>query len=1297
MADQSTSIKNAEPVSVDTLNTRGDQHLEIIKAATPPALLNMSKHNHATLKSFTPALPDWLRTASQEQRAEARRLVEASVTAHTALSEAMAGVTELGEFAEPLLKKKISDVFGLELDVNGTRVRLTESQGFLARKSRYLSLLEAALHNFGRSERFLDSETYVYRVDSVSSKIALDVERFAKLCRELDIGKQYQAHIKNSLKWDDAAAQDKLREVFVSCKKAALKASTYIALRKGDIELKHQRAILQIISGSKTVRVDGKPVWCRGLSFMRMPLHGCIVFEMADPNNDNILEVALDKLWPTVDGQSNVDFIAYIPDDPDHPVKHYATVAEFKARLISQFVQKKAGDSPGAPTVYQRFFSRFVRHKDRAKYFYSFTEQVPTPAQEARRHIHYIERRQKEAPDFLLQFRVLDPSGEPWQQHFDIWTMLYQEFRNGLLRDARSQAVSTEDADANERRVLIADLLDSGLTALNLLSFAVPPLGAVMLGVAAVQLMYEVVEGLDDLSMGDKEAGWQHITDVLQNIRAGAETAPVFALVHPDFIPIELTNGGKRLWKPDLGPYRSEVSLEGIEPNSRGQYPIADRHYVKVDGDLFETRLDPLTGQWRVAHPTNAAAYQPVLEESSRGVWRHTLGKHVSGAALETSATDTPHAMRDKDPFGESMTRSEDPFDPSSATFEGLSNITYARYATQESVIAGLSPVKGIYRSLDGQRFYIRNVDESGTTAVYRIRDSFNLTADTVDVNVVDPGNDAYSPLWLWRAGPDQWQPLSLKGGASERRLIKTADVRDWNRLPAQSRQKITLNSFARERGLFLKTLERYVLADGTITAEGADFLASGNGSKNKVTAAHLSEWERLSARQRHELTREGFANRHRLDTESFMKHVKQDGTLDLAGKALAGKRFNRITEEHLQDWYTLSQLPDNDVAMMDYVERNNLNPLLWERYVKPNGSFTVAGNNVLVLGLDEFTPVTNEHLKRWWDIYHDPDVGIGMNNFLELSKIDPLEWAHYVNQDGRFTPSGTDRLIFGDFDESASVNRANATSPKPPMARKSLRRRVGDKRTAEDDAAEHNKRRRLDDRATLSGSTMGEHSPQFGHQIDNRLPILQDPNDVARSLTLSAEGPEGVGGPPANINEIEVTYWNRLLDDIEPAIERLKWADAIVAEVRDWIRNEDNLAFRFDQLLKVEKLKAGPERGLSVVANRDIRRFEVLGPYSGKLHRGNSTLTKELNDKGYKAVESFSFSTFSNDGTLSAHGSGNVLSLVNSFYTRGEPFGQENVATINVGRYMTFFVAWQDIQKGEELLLDYGPTYKWD
>jgi SET domain-containing protein len=158
-----------------------------------------------------------------------------------------------------------------------------------------------------------------------------------------------------------------------------------------------------------------------------------------------------------------------------------------------------------------------------------------------------------------------------------------------------------------------------------------------------------------------------------------------------------------------------------------------------------------------------------------------------------------------------------------------------------------------------------------------------------------------------------------------------------------------------------------------------------------------------------------------------------------------------------------------------------------------------------------------------------------------------------------------------------------------------------------------------------------------------------------------------------------------------------LKLQEDITVEVRDWIRNEKNLAPKFDKLMEIKVLSNGPKRGRSVVAKRDIKKFEVLGPYSGKLHFGSKTLLEEISKKGHKAVNSYTFSTFSNDGTLSAHGSGNILSLINSPNAPGRPsLGSENVASINVGRYMTFFVAWKDIKKGGELLLDYGDGYDW-
>jgi hypothetical protein len=726
----------------------------------------MSKSNLDMLKSFTPVMPVWLEKASPEQRFEARQRVEASVTAHTALNNAMAGVKGLKEFAEPLLKNKISDFFSLYIDVNNTWIEITRpTRLFSFPESEYFTLLEAALHNFEEEEtRQIHPLTEIFnyepRKPGIRKRVSMNAGRFIELCRTLNLGQQYQAHIKEVLKWDDVVAQGMLRDVFVCYHKAALKAASQIALLKDDIEPKHHHALMKIISGHKSVRVDGKLVWCRSLSFMGMALHRCIIFELAEPDDQSIL----DKLWPIVDAGPQKGLIAYLPDDPDHPVKYYPSLSAFKARLISQFSRKNPGASQSskAPTDYQNFFSRFVKYKDRAKYFTSFTELVRREFP----HDAILQRRQKQTPDFLLQLRVLDPSGDPWRQEFDIWTTLYREYRAQLLLDARSQAVPTEDADASGRQGVVAQLLDMGLTVLTLASFLVPPVGLVMLGVTAVQLMSEVLEGLEDLSLGDTEAGWQHIMGVLGNLIIMEASIPVFELLAaPDlaeFKAIELANGQKRLWKPDLAAYRSDASLEGHVPNVQGQYRIADRHYVRVEGDVFEKRLDPEIGKWRILHPTKPQAYQPILELDMAGNWQHTLDRTVNQPALDASVIEATDQDAGREWVAESDVAPPQPLPMSS---QGISNATYKRYAVQASDIAGLTPSKGTFRSTDGQQFYIRNIDGKGKVAVYPIRNSFNLNADIVDVNIVDPNTNRATELRLWQVAPDQWQPLSLKGG----------------------------------------------------------------------------------------------------------------------------------------------------------------------------------------------------------------------------------------------------------------------------------------------------------------------------------------------------------------------------------------------------------------------------------------------------------------------------------------------------------------------------------------------------
>lgn len=549
-----------------------------------------------------------------------------------------------------------------------------------------------------------------------------------------------------------------------------------------------------------------------------------------------------------------------------------------------------------------------------------------------------------------------------------------------------------------------------------------------------------------------------------------------------------------------------------------------------------------------------------------------------------------------------------------------ISNVIYRHYAAPALCIAGLKPnSKGIYRSVDGQRHYICNIDEVGNIAAYQIRNDFDLNADAVSVNIVNYKTNRQTELQVWSTDSGQWQKIGLSGGApGEYNLITDKHLVEWKQLN-DSVEEMAVRQFTDKYRLDPQEFRQYAQLSLGLTNEGQQVLRRARNVQTAITDKHLRHWQAQSQQGRDRLTQEGFANRHNLNLASFMEHIDQYGKLKAAGKVLMkhakGEEFTTITYEHLEAWQALYKSRDNTLTASDFAEQNSLNP---------------------------------------------------------------VRWGTYVGETGDLTKSGKELLVFGD------------PTPMPQLARKSSAGRdisESTKRPAEEITPGSSKRPRPDLEA----------GPHLAHDIDNSLPILQNPKNVKESLTLTAEGSSGLKGRASTADEIVVTYWNQLLDDVTPKTARLKLHEKITRDVQDWIRNENNLASRLDKLMETKVLSNGPERGRSVVAKRDIKRFEVLGPYSGKLHFGSKTLLEEISDKGHKAVNSYAFSTFSNDGTISAHGSGNILSLINSPNAPGRPsLGRDNVASINVGRYMTFFVAWQDIKKGDELLLDYGDGYDW-
>jgi hypothetical protein len=212
--------------------------------------------------------------------------------------------------------------------------------------------------------------------------------------------------------------------------------------------------------------------------------------------------------------------------------------------------------------------------------------------------------------------------------------------------------------------------------------------------------------------------------------------------------------------------------------------------------------------------------------------------------------------------------------------------------------------------------------------------------------------------------------------------------------------------------------------------------------------------------------------------------------------------------------------------------------------------------------------------------------------------------------------------------------------------------------------------------------------SSSLPHQVDNNLPILQDPRNPTISRTLSLEG---------LIDDIRIAHWNGLLDGLDSASKK-SVSSQIRESIKDWLRTEGQHQTRFDQTLEVLTAldDGGPDRGASVWARRDIAKFEVLGPYAGKFHESEASLFQEIRKQGSRAVLTYLFGTRSGNRSVSALHTGNTLSLINtSQLGAGPAWRSNNVISIAVGKNLTFYVALNDIRKGEELLVDYGLSYK--
>ena len=616
-------------------------HKDFIEKSIPEWLARSPLKRVGALKGTRLDIPDWYRTASESLHEATGSALKETWNSQNAIDQMLEGLQDVYAFGKRLLQARLKAKYGIEDDVEKTFVRLYWQTGLVAPgfKIRTVSLLDAALHNFSDSEVFHSDSMFISQPDTRghfdvkgSTLGKMNIKQFVELCRDLDIGAKHSRYLRRSLLPIDGLAQVVLQRKVVKSQKDAMRTAAQLALMKKDIDESAHGIVMSIINEQKELHWAGKRVSCYSLGMLGVALSGVFVI--------------------AADEQSGREFdpvIAYVPHDPEHPLKVYASGADFTNELIRQLRENVRpgaeatlvrvtleGAQPARAESYQHFFTQFVAHKERGRFLAKLNERL----RKVKRH----ETQPGEGQPAWREEDIQKPNLEFKFQRFevdldnrfdgDFWQYLYRQSINKILNDAREVAISTAYADRMARWAWWDNLEKIAAQALNVALLVVTPfvpfLGELMMAYTAYQLASDIVEGFMDLALGLGTEAAEHLVGVVESVvqlglfAAGAEIGklilPKLSTVLEQAIAVESPKG-KRLWYPDMDPYaqRNLALPADSKPDELGLHHHEGKKILPLDGKHFELKEEPQTGQYRVQHPDRADAYQPAVRHNGEG------------------------------------------------------------------------------------------------------------------------------------------------------------------------------------------------------------------------------------------------------------------------------------------------------------------------------------------------------------------------------------------------------------------------------------------------------------------------------------------------------------------------------------------------------------------------------------------------------------------------------------------------------------------------------------------------------
>ncbi|WP_236042859.1 dermonecrotic toxin domain-containing protein [Pseudomonas arcuscaelestis] len=548
-------------------------------------------------------LADWFANAPPDRREAVQASQARLARSQQTMARELKGLKNISEFAEPLLAQHLLAQFQLQVPVDTTELihirHLFTWETYVSQHERR-SLLEAALHNFEDGVEFSresalalagkthientlvigkttlgDSETLVdieltsesYRIES----LAVTPAAFADACRALDLGRLYQEHLTS------LHAPDRIATQAIGVYRDRLRLAADLAFLR------------QRINGTALDRVQAFLDQDATLASSQLRMFGITVHEVLIYDLDNL------------------GLLLYLPGHND-TLQQFPNMAALHDHLRDALLQAD-------------FRQRFLDYaeRDQQSIFLSRLRQN-------------LDANGSSSKDQTWPLREdADLHIERIAVEAELFGFLFLAHVTRLKSEARQIAVPTADADEQARQRRLAQWEAIGMNTMMLAGFIVPGVGSLMTAVMGYQLLDEVYEGYQSWRVGDRDLAVRHLQAVGLNLAligglhvAGKWVPKLFnSPLMESLDAVTLTDGSSRLWRPDLTSYRSTVQLpETLQPNTIGQYAYQGRHYIRMDGQLYEHMLDPDQHVWRIAHPSDAKAYQPHLEHNGEGAWR---------------------------------------------------------------------------------------------------------------------------------------------------------------------------------------------------------------------------------------------------------------------------------------------------------------------------------------------------------------------------------------------------------------------------------------------------------------------------------------------------------------------------------------------------------------------------------------------------------------------------------------------------------------------------------------------------